>query len=136
MQEILYKVLEDGKSVHGGNLTWSLPTPDGDNGFLPGDWHEVWGQVVICRNGLHLTTNPYGRWMTFNASVYEAEGAGDVVRDGDTLSGIARVVVVLGLSGLIYGFLDPNFGLNEASVILFIALIVLVVSWRVRAQQN
>lgn len=40
------------------------------------------------------------------------------------LTGAARVAIVLGLSGLIYGFLDPNFGLNPPSVVLFVALVI------------
>lgn len=54
---VLYKVVMDGCSVYGGDLEWSLPT-DGK----PGDWHAVEGDLVQCRNGLHLTNNPRRRW--------------------------------------------------------------------------
>jgi hypothetical protein len=40
------------------------------------------------------------------------------------LSTTARVVVVLLLTGLIYGFLSPDFGLNTQSLFLFIALVI------------
>src|SRR5205814_3884437 len=44
--------------------------------------------------------------------------------DRAKLSTAARVAVVLGLSGFIYGFLSPDFGLNERSLWLFIALVI------------
>jgi hypothetical protein len=40
------------------------------------------------------------------------------------LSTAARVTFVLALSGLIYGFLSPDFGLNEKSLLLFVALVI------------
>ncbi len=40
------------------------------------------------------------------------------------LSTAARVAIVLGLTGLIYGFLSPDFGLNSQSLFLFIALVI------------
>ena len=40
------------------------------------------------------------------------------------LSAAGRVVVVLLLTGLIYGFLSPDFGLNSQSLFLFIALVI------------
>jgi hypothetical protein len=48
----------------------------------------------------------------------------------DRLSGsgrigsILRVLAVLGLLGLIYGFLSPDFGLNPQSLVLFISLVI------------
>src|SRR5262249_32837492 len=43
---------------------------------------------------------------------------------GAHLATPARVAIVLGLSGLIYGFLSPDFGLNEKSLYLFLALVI------------
>ena len=40
------------------------------------------------------------------------------------LAPFARVAVVLVLSAVIYGFLDPSFGVNSASVLLFVGLLV------------
>jgi hypothetical protein len=40
------------------------------------------------------------------------------------MSTFARVLIVLLLSGLIYGFLSPDFGLNIKSLFLFIALVI------------
>jgi hypothetical protein len=40
------------------------------------------------------------------------------------LGSILRVLAILGLSGLIYGFLSPDFGLNPQSLVLFISLVI------------
>jgi hypothetical protein len=40
------------------------------------------------------------------------------------LTTFARVATVLVLSAVIYGFLDPNFGLNAASVLLFFGMLI------------
>ena len=67
----LYKVLVNGRSCHGGNMEWSLPSVKG-----PGKWHQFDEQIKICRRGLHLTTAPYQSWMLWGARVYEAEAQG------------------------------------------------------------
>jgi hypothetical protein len=72
----LYKVLVDGCAIH-GNLTWSLPTEAG-----PGDWHEVEGDLVRCRNGLHLTDDPSHRWQD-GAECYVVETDGPVLHEAD-----------------------------------------------------
>jgi len=68
---MLCKVLVDGRSCHGGNMEWSLPSVKG-----PGKWHQFDGQIEICRSGLHLTTAPYQSWMLWGARVYEVEAQG------------------------------------------------------------
>jgi hypothetical protein len=50
-----YKVLKDGQS-HIGRMTWSVPVRG-----KPGDWHEIHGDLIQCRNGLHLTSDPLSR---------------------------------------------------------------------------
>ena len=70
---MLYKILQDGKSCHGGNLTWPLPTAEG-----PGEWVEVVGDLVPCAHGLHLATE-IGAWYKWGAQLYEAETRGVVV---------------------------------------------------------
>lgn len=56
---VLFKVLDaDGKSMHGGNLEWTLPRVTRSK-VTPGDWHEIVGEVNICRRGLHLTTQEH-----------------------------------------------------------------------------
>lgn len=85
----LYKVLVDGCSVHGGDMTWSLPKGD-----KPGKWHEIEGDVVPCHNGLHFTTNP-ASWWRRDAEVYLVETAGKVVpvpHDDKVVASKARLV--------------------------------------------
>ena len=73
----LYKVLKNGSSCHGGNLTWSLPA-DGK----PGAWHEE-TSVELCKRGLHLTSYPETWWVS-GCQVYEAEAEGPVEGEGTT----------------------------------------------------
>lgn len=70
--EKYYKVLVDGKSCHGGKLTWSLPTENG-----PGDWQSVEGKIILCQNGLHVTTEP-NHWWKDGCTVYEVEIDGEI----------------------------------------------------------
>ncbi len=79
-----YKVLVDGKSCHGGNLTWSLPTET-----APGDWHSVDGKIVICERGLHVTTDP-NHWWKDGCTVYEVEIDGEI---GGRIDSKAKLVV-------------------------------------------
>jgi len=81
----LFKVLENGRSCHGGNLKWDLPTRDDQGNWTPGRWHGVRGDIDVCSRGLHLTTQP-GKWMTWNSTVYEAEGAGQSDQDDDKIA--------------------------------------------------
>ncbi len=70
---MLFKILVDGRSCHGGTLEWSLPTADG-----PGAWHEVQGPTQLCRRGLHLATDPR-KWLKPGCRIYvvDAEGIGE-----------------------------------------------------------
>ena len=67
----LFKVLKDGRSFHGGNLAWSLPTEDGDR-WIPGEWHEVSGGSICGAGVLHVTTEP-AKWYAKDAVVFVAE---------------------------------------------------------------
>lgn len=40
------------------------------------------------------------------------------------IAGLAGPLTILGLTGLIYGFTEPGFGLNEKSLVLFLALVI------------
>ena len=81
----LYKILESGKSCHGGNLQWSLP-----NG-KPGNWHEVVGDLNMCSNGIHLTDKP-AKWFRWNCSIYEAKYEGEILWDKNESKYCARKV--------------------------------------------
>lgn len=71
----LYKVLVNGKSCHGGNMTWDLPKQIKGK-WKPGKWHSYLGNLEICASGLHLTSD-YSQWIKHGCEVYEAEGNGD-----------------------------------------------------------
>ena len=90
---ILFKILDgDGKSFHGGNMEWSLPSVTRSK-VTPGDWHEIEGDVDICRRGLHLTDQEhisnwsgnhgsFGRYESDPRRVFLAEpGSDGVVQD-------------------------------------------------------
>ena len=87
----MYKVLLDGRSMHGGTLAWSLPTQDGDD-WVPGDWHTVEGPIEVCERGLHLTSDPT-QWLKAGCEVYLAEGRGDSqTREDKTAFAAARLL--------------------------------------------
>lgn len=68
-----YKVLENGRSCHGGKLKWSLPTKDGES-WNPGKWHSVRGEITMCEKGIHLTKDPYA-WYTWDCEVRHTQQA-------------------------------------------------------------
>ena len=67
----LYKVLVNGESCSGGNMKWSLPRKEGRK-WIPGEWHEVSGELKICSTGLHLTTERF-KWYKWGCTAYEVE---------------------------------------------------------------
>ena len=84
----LFKVLNDGRSFHGGDLKWSLPKKKAGK-WKPGDWHEVAGKNICCPGTLHVTTEP-SQWYDEGATVYVAECEDEVGRMGDKV-GFRRV---------------------------------------------
>jgi len=72
MKTKYYKILVDGKSCNGGDLTWSLPKQDKKGKWTPGKWHKIDDDIVMCSSGIHLTTKPY-QWYKWNCICYEAE---------------------------------------------------------------
>jgi hypothetical protein len=68
---ILFKVLEDMKSCHGGRQSWKL-----------GEKYTVEGPLVMCENGFHLTTDPQ-EWLRRGRQVYFAEAFGIAAWEGD-----------------------------------------------------
>lgn len=110
--EALYKIVgPNGECLNGGSGTWSLPchhatTPGGDGcsrpdhrrageGWgAPGDWWDVDGEVVACRNGLHLATRAQvPQWYRTGGTVYRAETKGELIDHGDKF--VARSVRLL-----------------------------------------
>jgi hypothetical protein len=85
---MLYKILESGKSCHGGNLEWSLPKKDGKK-WIPGDWHEVKGNIDMCKSGIHLTDKPH-KWYTWKCELFEAEADGVLDGGGDDAKCVCR----------------------------------------------
>ena len=77
---VYYKVLaEDGSCHHGGRGAWTLP-----NG-KPGAWRSVKGDLVACRNGIHLCRREdLIHWL--GPAIFLAEAAdGPVVDAGDKI---------------------------------------------------
>ena len=80
---MVYKILsQDGHSVNGGNLQWSLPRKDGKR-WIPGKWHEVQGKLEACKSGLHLAIDPWNTWYRWHARVFVAEHEGEYIDHGD-----------------------------------------------------
>lgn len=71
-----YKVLaEDGSACHGGCGKWPLP-----KGGKPGEWLEVSGSIVPCRNGLHVCEkSDLVHWL--GPAIFLCEVSGETVRD-------------------------------------------------------
>lgn len=85
-----YKVLLHGRSCHGGNAEWALPKQREDGTWEPGDWMpEIQGQLALCINGYHLTSEP-ALWWRVGAECYEAEWDGEHVGDGGDKIAVRR----------------------------------------------
>lgn len=127
-KKTLYKLLTKGKSQH--TYAWSLPKKT-KGSWIPGDWHEVTGELVQCANGLHLTTDPSQRMSHTNCDapeIYEAEIEGEALypeRNDEVVArkvrllrrldraelvklGLASAVVDAGTLGPYYAFLGNN----------------------------
>ena len=77
-----FKVLVNGKSCHGGEMTWSLPTKQKNGQWKPGEWHDAGGKPVMCGHpGIHLTKEP-AKWAGDKSQFYIAEYDGEIVDDG------------------------------------------------------
>ncbi len=63
MKDKYFKILNNGKSCHGGNFIWSLPTLNEDGSYNPGEWHEIEGELQMCWHGFHLTED-ISKWVT------------------------------------------------------------------------
>jgi hypothetical protein len=81
-----YKVLDKhGRSCHGGEAEWSLPTRNEDGSWTPGEWMPpVEGDLEPCLNGYHVVSiEQLPRWLS--ERIFEVEPGKDVVNDGDEI---------------------------------------------------
>jgi len=90
MADDYVKVLVNGRSCHGGDLDYSLPTQSEDGEWTPGDWHEVDGEIRVCTNGLHITNDPAAWWHP-GAEAYGVEYEGDTDARGDDKIAVRRL---------------------------------------------
>jgi hypothetical protein len=77
-----YKVLDrNGRSCHGGDAEWSLPTCNADGTWTPGEWMpEVKGKLEPCRNGYHIVTlEQLPDWL--GERIFEAEPGDEIVHE-------------------------------------------------------
>jgi len=94
--------------------------------FLFGLTAEIFNSTMDAnRDEVHgwwrrLLAGPLGFATRFNVN---GGGLSRLVGTG-RLGSVLRVLAILGLSGLIYGFLSPDFGLNPQSLVLFISLVI------------
>ena len=80
------KVLCNGRSWHGGNHEWSLPTKNADGTWTPGD-RTPSVLPTKCKKGWHLTLDP-ARWWGTDAGIvaYLAEYGGAVDAGDDKIA--------------------------------------------------
>jgi len=82
-------------------------TMDANRDEVHGWWTRLFGRPAALFSTMTLTGTSLGRLA-------------GVSRIGS----IGIVLLVLSLLGLIYGFLSPDFGLNQQSVVLFLSLVI------------
>jgi hypothetical protein len=80
----LYKVLNaDGRSCHGGDLAWPLPTWTG-HAWKPGKWLPRIDDIVACQRGYHVCEGrDLIQWLHERIWVIEAAPNAEWVRHGD-----------------------------------------------------
>ena len=85
-------VHQSGGSLSRGTGFWSMPQ-DGQ----PGEWREVSGRLVVCRNGLHVCREQdISSWLACGL-LCEAEVTGDqIVHDDKVVVRRARLTRVVG----------------------------------------
>lgn len=77
-----YKVLDKyGRSCHGGDAEWSLPTQNDDGTWTPGEWMpEIEGELKPCRNGYHVVTlEQLPDWL--GERIFEVEPGDEIVHE-------------------------------------------------------
>jgi hypothetical protein len=69
-----FKVLINGQSCFGGELTWPLPIERERGVWTPGEWVHTSGPIELCRAGFHLVAeDPFRSWAIWGMTVYLAE---------------------------------------------------------------
>ena len=80
------KVLCGGRSWHGGEHEWSLPTKADDGSWTPGDWTPA-VEPSMCSRGWHLTREPAVWWGSAEGVVgYLAQWEGAHVAREDKIA--------------------------------------------------
>jgi hypothetical protein len=107
-KEKYYKVIN--KRGTGGFTPFVWPLPKNKE---PSDWVTVKGKIVLCENGLHLTTlQSLWRWFRPGSNVYEAEGKGRrAAGDDKTAFQSARLLKKVSISRVFNEFLTSEAGL-------------------------
>ena len=83
-----WKVLDRaGFARYGKTMQWSLPK-DGQ----PDEWHEVEGELELCKNGLHLTEHPDEWWDDDGCTCYLAEYEGEAIEGTGNLDSRPKLV--------------------------------------------
>jgi hypothetical protein len=82
-------------------------TLDANRATVQGWWARIAGGPL----------RPFARLSATGSGLSRLAGSG-------RLGSVLRVLAVLSLLGLIYGFLSPDFGLNQQSVVLFLSLVL------------
>lgn len=69
----LYKVLVNGRSMHGGNFKYSLPKRV-EGKWVAGNWHRIPKRenLIVCTRGFHATAKP-STWWVSGARVFVAK---------------------------------------------------------------
>ena len=80
----LYKVTgRVGESIHGGDFTYPLPTPNDDGTWTPGAYVPEVPGVTLCERGYHWTDDPT-QWLRRGCRIWLAEPTGlSAARKGD-----------------------------------------------------
>ena len=80
MNITFYKVLdEDGRSMHGGNCLWSLPTAES-----PGKWMSAI-KPIICGQGYHLCRGAKHLIHWFGPVIWGVEARGEIIEADDKI---------------------------------------------------
>jgi hypothetical protein len=75
----VFKVLSAQGTSHINGFAWSLPSQTGEEGILPGQWHEIAGAMRPHHNSFSITPFPALWWGSPTSRLFEVEFDGDLV---------------------------------------------------------